>query len=104
MGRRTLFCVFMVRVIRGLHLIIQMWYPPVFFAVGREDSALDNLNAVLPDLLAHGVETEVHTFAGVPHGQGGITIVGEKTYPNFQLWLQLADVFLQDVFQRQRQK
>ena len=47
---------------------------------------------------------EVHTFAGVPHGQGGITIVGEKTYPNFQLWLQLADVFLQDVFQRQRQK
>lgn len=79
-------------------------YPPVFFAVGREDSALDNLNAVLPDLLAHGVETEVHTFAGVPHGQGGITIVGEKTYPNFQLWLQLADVFLQDVFQRQRQK
>lgn len=82
-----------------------MWcIPPVFFAVGREDSALDNLNAVLPDLLAHGVETEVHTFAGVPHGQGGITIVGEKTYPNFQLWLQLADVFLQDVFQRQRQK
>ena len=79
-------------------------YPPVFFAVGREDSALDNLNAVLPDLLAHGVETEVHTFAGVPHVQGGITIVGEKTYPNFQLWLQLADVFLQDVFQRQRQK
>ena len=75
-------------------------YPPVFFAVGREDPALDNLNAVLPDLLAHGVEAEVHTFAGVPHGQGGITIMGENQYPNFQLWLQLADAFLQDVFQR----
>lgn len=77
-------------------------YPPVFFAVGREDSAMDNLNAVLPDLLEHGVETEVHTFAGVPHGQGGMTVMGERLYPNFQLWLPLADAFLQDIFCRQR--
>ena len=76
-------------------------YPPVFFAVGREDSAMDNLNAVLPDLLAHGVETEVHTFAGVPHGQGGITVMGENRCSNFQLWLPLADAFLQDIFQKQ---
>ena len=25
-------------------------YPPTFFAVGREDSAMDNLREVLPDL------------------------------------------------------
>lgn len=73
-------------------------YPPTFFAVGREDSAMDNLNATLPDLMAHHVEVEVHTFAGVPHGQSGVTIYGNDSYPNFQLWPQLADVFLQNVF------
>lgn len=77
-------------------------YPPTFFAVGREDSAMDNLNATVPDLLAHGVEVEVHTFAGVPHGQAGAPLVtgGKAKYPNFQLWLPLADAFLEDLFQK----
>ncbi len=73
-------------------------YPPTFFAVGREDTALDNLNATVPDLLAHQVELEVHTFSGVPHGHGGVTIYGNMTHPEFHLWLPLADVFLQNVF------
>ena len=103
MGRRTLFCIYGPRY-KGLHLIIQMWCILPSFAVGREDSALDNPERGSSGSAGHGVETEVHTFAGVPHGQGGITIVERETYPNFQLWLQLADVFLQDVFQRQRQK
>lgn len=76
-------------------------YPPTFFAVGREDSAMDNLRATYPDLLAHGVELEVHTFAGVPHGQAGASILeGKSPYPSFELWLPLADAFLQDVFQK----
>lgn len=73
-------------------------YPPTFFAVGRKDSALDNLRALYPDLVAHHVEVEIHTFAGVPHGQSGIPIYGVNPYPQFQLWLPLADAFLQDVF------
>ena len=73
-------------------------YPPTFFAVGREDSAMDNLNATLPDLMAHHVEVEVHTFSGVPHGQSGVTIYGGNPYPHFQLWVPLADVFMQNVF------
>lgn len=73
-------------------------YPPTFFAVGRDDKALDNLNATLPDLMAHHVEVEVHTFSGVPHGQSGATIYGNYSYPHFQLWLPLADVFMQNVF------
>lgn len=73
-------------------------YPPTFFAVGRDDSAMDNLNATLPDLMSHHVEVEVHTFAGVPHGQSGVTIYGENPYPHFQLWLPLADAFMQNVF------
>lgn len=78
-------------------------YPPTFFAVGREDSAMDNLRATYPELLAHGVELEVHTFAGVPHGQAGAPLVtGDVKYPNFQLWLPLADAFLQDVYSKQK--
>lgn len=73
-------------------------YPPTFFAVGRDDSAMKNLNATLPDLMAHHVEVEVHTFSGVPHGQSGVTIYGGNPYPHFQLWLPLADAFLQNVF------
>ncbi len=73
-------------------------YPPTFFAVGREDSAMDNLEATLPDLKAHHVEVEVHTFSGVPHGQSGVTIYGNNSYPHFQLWLPLADAFVQNVF------
>lgn len=74
-------------------------YPPTFFAVGREDNAMDNLHATYPDLIAHGVPVEVHTFAGTPHGKAGIRIVdGAVNFPNFELWLPLADAFLQDVF------
>lgn len=76
-------------------------YPPTFFAVGREDSAMDNLHATYPDLLAHGVTVEVHTFAGVPHGKAGAVLLdGKVNYPNFQLWLPLADAFLQDIFEK----
>lgn len=76
-------------------------YPPVFLAVGREDTAMENLNALYPDLIAHGISVEVHTFAGVPHGVGGSRLI-DKTdrYPNFQLWLPLADAFMQDVYKK----
>lgn len=74
-------------------------YPPTFFAVGREDTAMDNLNYTYPDLIEHGVKVEVHTFAGVPHGQAGAKLLdGYVKYPNFELWLTLADAFLQDIF------
>ncbi len=75
-------------------------YPPTFFAVGREDTAMDNLNWTYPDLVAHGVPVEVHTFAGTPHGQAGAKVLtgGRVDYPNFELWIPLADAFLQDLF------
>lgn len=75
-------------------------YPPVFFAVGREDFAMQNLSATVPDLLEHQVEVEIHTFAGVPHGQSGVQIYGNNNYPNFQLWPMLADSFLLNVFSK----
>lgn len=75
-------------------------YPPVFFAIGRKDTALDNFNYTYPTLLEHGVTVEVHTFAGVPHGQAGVRVYdhGVAKYQNFELWIPLADAFLQDVY------
>lgn len=74
-------------------------YPPTFFAVGMEDAALDNLHWTYRDLLAHGIKAEVHTFRGVPHGQAGVSLLGNHDYPNFELWLLLADAFMQRVYQ-----
>lgn len=79
-------------------------YPPTFFAVGREDSAMLNLNHTYPDLASHGVELEVHTFAGVPHGKAGVKLVGEEEYENFHLWLPLGDAFMQDVYRKAEEK
>lgn len=73
-------------------------YPPTFFAVGREDFGMENLNYVYPDLVKRGVPVEIHTFAGVPHGGAGFKITEGIQHPNFELWLPLADAFLQDVF------
>jgi acetyl esterase/lipase len=74
-------------------------YPPVFFAVGREDNAMDNLNYVYPDLIAHGIKAEIHTFAGTPHGQAGVKLIdGKVKYQNFELWYLLADAFMMDVY------
>lgn len=76
-------------------------YPPVFFAVGREDEAMKNLNYVYPQLVKHGVTVEIHTFAGTPHGMAGIDLIdGEVKYPNFQLWEPLADAFMLDIYQK----
>lgn len=62
---------------------------------------MENLNAVYPDLLAHNIPVEVHTFAGVPHGKAGDKLIaGEVLYPNFELWEPLADAFLQNIFQK----
>ena len=74
-------------------------YPPTFFAVGREDMAFKNLNYVYPILVEHGAQVEVHTFAGVPHGVAGQSILqGKSPYPLFDLWYDLADAFMQDAY------
>ena len=74
-------------------------YPPTFYAVGREDSAMENLNYVYFQQLKHGVPVEIHTFAGTPHGKAGYGLISEKEdHPNFDLWVELADYFLQDAW------
>ena len=78
-------------------------YPPTFIAVGREDFAMQNLDHYVQELKAAEVPLEVHTFAGVPHGVAGIKIIdGYEKYPNFNLWIPLADAFMQDVYKKNK--
>ena len=80
-------------------------YPPTFIAVGRNDAALKNFEYYYPDLLAHGVTVEVHTFAGTPHGVAGYKLMehGFERYKTFNLWLQLADNFMQDLYAKDKE-
>ncbi len=95
----TFLCVYGPRFVNDPFDYERVVYPPTFFAVGKEDTAMDNLHYTYADLVRHGVTVEAHTFVGVPHGQAGIKILdGEVKYPNFELWLPLADAFLQNIF------
>jgi len=74
-------------------------YPPSFFAVGREDKgALANLYPVFCQLTERGTPVEVHTFSGHPHGYAGWKIMNGKGFPNFDLWVPLADHFMRDAY------
>lgn len=76
-------------------------YPATFFAVGKDDGAMKNLHWAYPDLINHGVDVEVHTFCGTPHGWAGkISVEDEIKYPNFELWLPLADYFMTYAFNK----
>lgn len=77
-------------------------YPATFLAVGKDDFAMENLNYVYPILVQHGVDVEVHTFSGVPHGCAGQSILkgGVSPYPTFELWYTLADHFMQTAYAR----
>lgn len=75
-------------------------YPPTFIAVGLEDhAAIPNLRWYWNDLMDHGITAEVHTFTGTPHGAAGLAYVkGYEPNPNFALWTELADHFMQNVY------
>jgi len=75
-------------------------YPPTFVAYGRLDQLKDRIPAHYEDLVAHGVQTEFHTFTGMPHDQAGSKILnnGVSRYPSFDLWIPLANYFMQDVY------
>lgn len=73
-------------------------YPPVFHALGLEDFNMDNINKLYPELVSKGIPVEIHTFAGVPHGQAGRKLMdGYVKYPNFEMWEFLADQFIENI-------
>ncbi len=74
-------------------------YPPTFIAVGRRDlAALPNTAGLYQSLVEHNVPVEIHTFAAQGHGIAGRKLFDGVGNPSFDLWIPLADVFLQDAF------
>lgn len=74
-------------------------YPKTFHALGLLDFNMPNINKLYPELVEQGVMVELHTFAGVPHGQAGSRLIdGFVRYPNFETWEALADAFLMQAF------
>jgi acetyl esterase/lipase len=72
-------------------------FPPTFLAIGGEDG-WQRVTKCFDSLRDAGIITEVHTFAGVPHGFGAGTGAGGTVYSNATTWTLLADSFMQDVF------
>ena len=96
-------CVYGPRFVGSQYDFTGVKYPPTFFAVGREDSAMDNLNYVYPIMVNQGIPVEIHTFAGVPHGVAGLAFrAGDHPYPTFDLWYPLADAFMQNVYAKNK--
>lgn len=78
-------------------------YPPTFMAEGKDDFGMVNFNFAVADLIAHDVELELHTFAGTPHGVAGKSRLNTgENYQAFDLWLPLADNFMQCIYKKNR--
>lgn len=80
----------------------EVQYPPTFMAIGRNDlAAIRNFPFHYMSLVEHQIPVEVHSFSGAGHGIGGISILDENAVnPNFELWILLADSFMQDVYEK----
>lgn len=71
--------------------------PATFFLIGGADgwsSVSDCYDAVRKA----GIFTELHTFAGVPHGFGAGTHADGTVYENAATWPILADIFIQNAY------
>lgn len=97
-GPDAFMCIYGPRFVDTPYDYTNVVYPPTFFAIGSEDFAMENFKYMVPELMKHNIEVEVHTFAGVPHGQSGLEVYGINPYPHFKQWPMLADAFMQHVF------
>lgn len=76
-------------------------YPPTFYAVGLDDEkCMANLKRVLVEQFEIKNRIAVHTFAGIGHGKAGWKILDGKGNPDFDLWVDHADRFMQDLYRR----
>lgn len=72
-------------------------FPPTFFVIGGEDGWQD-VSLCFNLVKDAGIQTEIHVFAGVPHGFGAGTHADGTVYENASTWPALADAFMQDAY------
>lgn len=73
-------------------------FPATFFALGADDGVTGWCYSTYEVLRAAGIRTEMHIFAGVPHGIGAGIHADGTLYENVAAWPMLADCFMQDVY------
>lgn len=73
-------------------------YPPTFMAVGTDDFMFQMVLSCYELLISSGVTAELHTFIDAPHGFGAGTMSTGVLHKNAALWPELADEFLQIVY------
>lgn len=71
--------------------------PPTFFIIGGADG-WESVSECFDAVRDSGKFTEIHTFAGVPHGFGAGTHADGTVYENAATWTILADSFMQEVY------
>lgn len=71
--------------------------PPTFFLIGADDG-WQSVSKCFDAVRDAGIFTELHTFAGVPHGFGAGTHADGTVYENAATWTILADCFMQNVY------
>lgn len=71
--------------------------PPTFFLIGAEDG-WQSVSTCFDAVRDAGIFTELHTFAGVPHGFGAAVHADGTVYDNAATWPTLADCFMQVVY------
>lgn len=73
-------------------------FPPTFFCVGGNDGIWNWVMGSFNKEQEMGITSEIHTFAGAPHGFGAGTDGVGNYYANAATWPSLADDFMQDVY------
>lgn len=71
--------------------------PPTMFLIGSADG-WNSVSKCFDAVRDAGIFTELHTFAGVPHGFGAGTHADGTVYENAATWTILADSFMQTVY------
>ena len=74
-------------------------FPSTFFCYGSADTSLWDWGFTsFTTLKEMNIPVELHTYSAVPHGFGAGTHADGTLYENAATWPQLADIFMQNVY------
>ena len=73
-------------------------FSPTFFCVGGDDGIWGWVMGSFHKEQEMGITSEIHTFAGVPHGFGAGTDGAGNYFESAATWPLLADDFMMDLY------